>query len=121
MGGIGKELAKRARAFGMEILYHNRKRMDETQEREYAATYCATLRDLLARADVVSAHTPYSKETHHMFGAAEFAAMKQGAYFVNTARGKVADTQALVDALRSGHLAGAGIYYILCYITSLNM
>eukprot|EP00026_Physarum_polycephalum_P011871 Phypoly_transcript_12118.p1 GENE.Phypoly_transcript_12118~~Phypoly_transcript_12118.p1 ORF type:complete len:336 (+),score=63.28 Phypoly_transcript_12118:146-1153(+) len=109
MGGIGKETAKRATAFGMEILYHNRKRLDAAQETAYAATFCATFHELLAQADVVSVHTPYSQETHYLFGEKEFSAMKKGSYIVNTARGKVINTEALVGALRSGHLAGAGL------------
>ena len=115
MGGIGKEVAIRARAFGMEIIYHNRKRMDAAQESAHAATYCATLSDLLARADVVSVHTPYSQETHHMFGEKEFSEMRKGTYFINTARGKVVNTEALVGALRSGHLAGAGTILFLLF------
>lgn len=101
----------------MEILYYNRKRIDATQESAHAATYCATLHELLARADVVSVHTPYSQETHHLFGEKEFKAMKKGSYFVNTSRGKVVNTEALVNALRSGHLAGAGIIFYSSFLT----
>lgn len=109
MGGIGKELAKRAIAFGMEILYYNRNRLDVSEEQKYSATYCSSLSELLSLSHVVSVHTPYSPATHHMFGAKEFQNMRKGAYFVNTARGKVVDTDALTEALRSGHLAGAGM------------
>ncbi|KAF9411686.1 hypothetical protein BGZ94_001262 [Podila epigama] len=112
MGGIGKAVAKRALSLGMKIVYHNRKPVtfDPNTESYLAeAVYAPTLNDLLTVSDVVSVHVPLSAETRHMFGPAQFAAMKVGSYFLNTSRGPVVDEQALVNALASGHIAGAGL------------
>ncbi len=110
MGGIGTEMARRARAFGMKILYCNRKRVEPVIETELQATYKPNLRDLLAESDVVTLHCPYSEQTHHLIGKAELEVMKPGSYIINTSRGKVIDTSALVDALKAHKLAGAGVY-----------
>ncbi|MEM7385573.1 MAG: D-glycerate dehydrogenase, partial [Verrucomicrobiota bacterium] len=100
-GKIGQAMAERARAFGMQIIYHRR------QSDPSAA--CVSLDDLLRQSDVVSLHTPLTPETEKMINAERIASMKPGAYLINMARGKVVDEQSLVDALQRGHLAGAGL------------
>lgn len=106
MGAIGLALAKRARASGMRIAYCNRTRRPDDVEVDARHT---TFEDLLRTSDCVVALTPLTEATRGMFGAAQFAAMKPSAYFVNVARGKVADTQALYDALVQKKIAGAAL------------
>jgi len=106
-GGIGKEIAKRALPFGMEVLYYCRHPKTEW-EREYGVRYCS-FEELLSRSDYISANVNLSDSTRGMFGAAEFARMKQEAVFINIARGAIMDPEALRDALMSGHIRGAGI------------
>jgi glyoxylate reductase len=96
MGRIGKAVAKRARAFGLQVI--DRKRSSD-----------APLVDFLGRCDFVSLHCPLSPETHHLIGRAELQAMKPTAVLINTARGPVVDEQALVQALESGWIAAAGL------------
>ncbi len=107
-GRIGREMARRATGFGMRTLYFSRTRADEATERELGATY-APFDQLLADSDFVSVHTALNDETHHLIDAGAMARMKPGAILVNTSRGPVVDQAALVDALRSGHLFGAGL------------
>jgi glyoxylate reductase len=107
-GRIGLAFAKRARAFEMNMLYFNRRRLDEATERAYGLTY-VDLDSLVERSDVVSLHLPYAQESHHLFDAQMFRRMKRTAYLVNTARGSVVDEAALVDALQNGEIAGAGL------------
>ena len=109
MGRIGQAVAHRAKAFGLEILYHNRKRLPEAVERMFGATYASSLDDLLARTDILTLHCPSNPESHHMIDAQAIARMKQDACLINTARGDLVDQDALVAALESGHLAGAGL------------
>ncbi|KAF9951371.1 hypothetical protein BGZ65_005983 [Modicella reniformis] len=114
MGGIGKAVAKRALTLGMKVIYHNRRRLaitTETQDDHYLreVMYYPTLDELLSVSDVVSIHVPLSAETHHLFGTEKFAKMKTGSYLINTSRGPVVHEEALVSALESGHLAGAGL------------
>lgn len=108
MGRIGQAVARRARGFGMRVLYHNRTRLDAAIEAELGAAYVDKAA-LLAEADFVSVHCPLNGETRHAFGAAEFRAMKPTAVFVNTARGPVVDEAALASALRTGEIFAAGI------------
>lgn len=108
MGGIGHALATRARAFGMEILYHNRSRASPELEAPLEARL-VSLDQLLATSDVVSVNCPYSDETHHLIDAAALAAMKPSAYLVNTARGAIVHESALVDALENHRIAGAAL------------
>ncbi|MFM2182366.1 MAG: hypothetical protein RJB61_660 [Actinomycetota bacterium] len=108
MGDIGQALARRARAFGMTIAYANRKPVEASVEAELGAVFMSQ-DDLLASSDVVSLNCPYSPATHHLIGAAELGRMKRSAYLVNTARGPIVDEAALVDALRTGIIAGAGL------------
>ena len=108
MGGIGQATARRARAFGMEIVYQSRSEIDPAIADELEARR-VDLDELLAVSDVVSVHCPFTPDTHHLFGAAEFAAMKDSATLVNTARGPIVDEAALAVALRDGTIAGAGL------------
>ncbi len=108
MGRIGRAVAKRASAFGMRISYYNRKRLDPIIEMELGVAY-KRLDDLLKAADVVSIHTPLTKETRHLIGKRELSLMKPSAYLINTARGAVIDEKALVKNLMEGKLAGAGL------------
>lgn len=108
LGGIGRRVAERARAFGMEIAYHSR---HEAPAAVVAALQAQRmpLQRLLAEADVLSLHCPLTPETHHLIGAAELAAMKPSAVLVNAARGPVVDERALVEALAAGTIAAAGL------------
>ncbi len=108
MGRIGQAVARRARGFDMNILYYNRRRLDENTERKYAATY-APMDELLARADIVTLHIPYSPETHHLIGEAQLARMKPTALLINVARGGVVDDVALIKTLEANRIAGAGL------------
>ena len=108
MGRVGQKVARRASGFDMQVIYHNSKRLPQEIERACNATY-ASMEELLARSDIVTVHAPYSPATHHLVGAAEFAGMKPGAIFIHASRGGVVDDEALVAALHSGKLAGAGL------------
>ncbi len=108
MGAIGKALARRALASGMDIVYHNRTRVEETVEAELKAAY-VSLEELLKTADVVSLNMPLTPDTKHMIGKAELEMMKPSAYLVNTARGPVVDEQALIEALETEEIAGVGL------------
>lgn len=107
-GNIGAAVARRAQAFGMKVLYYKRTRLSEGLETERGITY-APLEQLLGESDIVSLHTPYSPEAHHQIDAAALARMKPTAILVNTARGSIVDEDALIEALRSGRIAGAGL------------
>lgn len=100
-GKIGRAVAQRASAFGMRILGYSRRASAEEGRVPFDT--------LLAEADVISVHVPLTPETRHLFGAREFSLMKRGAIFLNMSRGRVVDEGALVEALESGHLAGAGL------------
>ena len=108
MGGIGQATARRARAFGMEIVYQSRSEIDAGIAAELGARR-VELDELLSVSDVVSLHCPYGPATHHLIGAKQLAAMKDSAYLVNTARGPIVDEAALASALREGRIAGAGL------------
>jgi lactate dehydrogenase-like 2-hydroxyacid dehydrogenase len=107
-GRIGREVARRARGFGMRVLYHSRSRADEATEWDLAVTR-VPFEELLESSDIVSVHVNLSTETRHLIDAAALARMKPGAILVNTSRGGVVDQEALAEALRSGHLFGAGL------------
>ncbi len=107
-GRIGKAMAKRARAFDMRLLYWNRTRLSPEEEQACGATYMSK-EDLLKISDYVSLHVAYTPETHHLLGVAQFAMMKPTAFVINTARGPVVDEAALVQALQSKTIAGAGL------------
>ena len=108
MGRIGQAIARRAAGFDMPVLYCNRKRLDADLEKRLNAAWVSK-DELLARADFVVLQLPYSKETHHLIGAAELARMKPTAILVNTARGGVVDDAALIEALGAGRLRAAGL------------
>ncbi len=108
LGLIGQATARRARAFGMEIAYSGRRRADPAVEAELGARF-VSLDELLETADVVSLHCPLNAETHHLIDAGRLRQMRSDAFLVNTTRGPVVDEQALVDALRAGEIAGAGL------------
>jgi len=106
-GGIGGCLAQRCRdAFGMKIIYYNPRQRKDAPE---WAVYKSTLEELLQEADVVSLHCPLREETRGLIGKKQFAAMKKGAVLINTARGAVVDEEAMIEALKSGHLYAAGL------------
>ncbi|KAJ5809829.1 glyoxylate reductase [Penicillium pulvis] len=106
MGGIGRNLKKKAEAFGMKVIYHNRRQLSE--ELSGGAQY-VTFDELLATSDVLSLNLPLNKNTRHIISKAEFAKMKDGVVVVNTARGAVMDEAALVEALDSGKVFSAGL------------
>ena len=109
MGRIGQAVARRARGFGLEIHYHQRTQLHETVEQEFGAHYHGSLVGLLQQADIISLHCPHTLETHHLIGAEQFAFMKPASYLINTARGSLIEEKALVHALSSGQIAGAGL------------
>jgi phosphoglycerate dehydrogenase-like enzyme len=108
MGEIATEVARRARAFGMEVSYHSRTALDPEIEAEEGVTYRDFV-DLLARSDIVSLHVPHTATTEHLIDAAALAHMRPDAYLVNTCRGGVVDEGALVAALQKRRIAGAGL------------
>ena len=108
MGNIGKALAKRANACGMEVVYHNRRQLYADEESDLNVTYVSK-EELLAQADFVSLNAPYTPETYHIIGEAELKKMKSSAVLINTARGPLVDEKALVQALKEGTIHGAGL------------
>jgi glyoxylate reductase len=109
MGRIGTAVARRAKAFGLSIHYHNRRRVSQQTEDQLEATYWDSLDQMLARVDIVSVNCPSTPATFHLLSARRIALMKPGAYIVNTARGGIIDEKALIQALRDGAIAGAGL------------
>ncbi len=109
MGRIGAAVAKRAQAFGMQIHYHNRKRLRPEQEAEVDATYWESLDQMVSRMDVLSINCPHTPSTFHLMNARRLKLMKPTAVIVNTSRGEVIDENALTRMLRSGEIAGAGL------------
>lgn len=109
MGRIGEAVARRSRAFGLEIHYNNRTRVPAGVEQDLAATWWPELDRMLPEMDIVSINCPYNPDTWHLFSAERLARLKPSAYLINTARGEIVDEAALADALASGRLAGAGL------------
>ncbi|MEL7346130.1 MAG: D-glycerate dehydrogenase [Pseudomonadota bacterium] len=109
MGRIGQAVARRARAFGIQIHYHNRRRLHEDVEAALEATYWESLDQMLARMDIVSVNCPHTPATFHLLSARRLALLKPSAYIVNTARGEIIDENALTRMLVKGDLAGAGL------------
>ncbi len=107
-GEIGRAVARRASGFNMRVLYHQRKRLPAKEEELLNAEY-VSLDELLEESDFVTLHVPLTDETRYMIGRDQLVAMKPSAYLINTARGKVVDDAALVEALRDGTLAGAAL------------
>ncbi len=108
MGKIGKAVAQRARCFHMPVLYHNRKRMSESEEKELMAKY-VDMKTLLSQSDFISLHVPLTKETRHLIGNKELSLMKPTAYLINASRGPVVDEKALLQALKKKKIGGAGL------------
>jgi lactate dehydrogenase-like 2-hydroxyacid dehydrogenase len=108
MGRIGKALCKRAKACGMNVIYHNRHPL-YIEEETKLGTVCASKDELLEQADFVSLNAPHTPETYHIIGEAELKKMKSTAILINTARGALVDEKALVKALQEGEIRGAGL------------
>jgi glyoxylate reductase len=109
MGRIGSAVARRAKAFGLSIHYHNRKRAAPKIEDELEATYWESLDQMLARMDIISVNCPSTPATFHLLSARRLALLQPSAYVVNTARGDIIDEDALIKMLQEGRLAGAGL------------
>lgn len=107
-GEIGRAVARRALGFNMRVLYNQRNRLPEEVEKQLNAEF-VSLEDLLTQSDFVTPHVPLTDETRYMIGKEQFAMMKKTACLIHTARGKVVDDRALVDALKAGELAGAAL------------
>jgi glyoxylate reductase len=108
MGRIGKAVAKRARGFEMNILYHNRTRLSAKEEKSLGVRYC-TLDELFRKSDVISIHAPHTKETNEIVNLKLFKKMKKTSFLVNTARGKIINEKDLVFALKKKMIGGAGL------------
>jgi len=109
MGRIGQAVARRAAAFGLELHYCKRNRLPAAQEDELNVTFWDDLDAMLEEVDFVSVNVPLTDDTHHLFDKDRFARMKPSSVIINTARGEIIDEAALVDALKSGAIAGAGL------------
>ena len=107
-GEIGSAVARRASGFDMRVLYHNRNQLPAEKERELNAVY-VSLEELLRESDFVTVHAPLTEQTQYIIGKEQFEMMKSSAYFIHTARGKVVDDKALVEALKKGGIAGAAL------------
>ncbi|MFO7881978.1 MAG: D-glycerate dehydrogenase [Kosmotogaceae bacterium] len=108
MGRIGRAVAKRALAFGMNILYHNRRPLSEEIEQKLTARY-VSLEKLLKESDIISLHVPLTEETHHLLSKKRLQMIKKTAYLINTSRGPVIDEKALIENLENNEIAGAGL------------
>ncbi|MFP5468654.1 MAG: NAD(P)-dependent oxidoreductase, partial [Alphaproteobacteria bacterium] len=109
MGRIGQAVAKRARAFGLQIHYHNRHRVNAAIEESLEATYWESLDQMLARMDIISVNCPHTPATFHLLSARRLQLLQPHAYIVNTARGEIIDENALTRMLIGGKIAGAGL------------
>ncbi|SEK32263.1 2-hydroxyacid dehydrogenase [Roseovarius nanhaiticus] len=109
LGRIGQAVARRAGAFGMQVHYHNRRRLRPETEEALGATYWESLDQMVARMDVISVNCPHTPSTFHLMNARRLKLMKPDAVIVNTSRGEVIDQNALTRMLRAGEIAGAGL------------
>ncbi|MCC0012701.1 MAG: D-glycerate dehydrogenase [Rhodobiaceae bacterium] len=109
MGRIGQAVARRAKAFGMQIHYHNRRRVPQGVEEDLEATYWESLDQMLARMDVISIHCPHTPATYHLLSARRLKLLRPETYIVNTARGEVIDENALSRMIEAEEIAGAGL------------
>ena len=109
MGRIGQAVATRAKAFGLQIHYHNRRRVSQDVEKELEATYWESLDQMLTRVDIVSVNCPHTPGTYHLLSARRLRLLKPSAYIVNTARGEVIDENELARLIEAGAIAGAGL------------
>ena len=108
LGRIGGTLAKRAKAFDMKLVYHNRKRVSKTKEKTLGIKY-VSFEKLITQSDIISIHVPHTKETEHMFNMKVFKKMKKSVFLINTSRGKIVNEKDLVTALKKKMIAGAGL------------
>ena len=109
MGRIGQAVARRAKAFGLQIHYHNRRRVAPRIEEELNATYWESLDQMLARMDIISINCPHTPATYHLLSARRLKLLRPDAYIVNTARGEVIDENALARLIEAEEIAGAGL------------
>jgi len=109
MGRIGQAVAKRAKAFGFKINYHNRRPIAKEMEQELEATYWESLDQMLARMDIISVNCPSTPATYHLLSARRLKLLKPTAFIINTARGDIIDEPALALAIENGEIAGAGL------------
>jgi glyoxylate reductase len=109
MGRIGQAVARRARAFGLQIHYHNRRRVPAEIEEELEATYWESLDQMLVRMDIISVNCPHTPATYHLLSARRLKLIRDNAYVVNTARGEVIDENTLARLIETGEIAGAGL------------
>src|SRR5499433_1807737 len=109
MGRIGEAVARRARAFGLQVHYHNRRRVSPQTEEALEATYWESLDQMLARMDIISVNCPHTPATYHLLSARRLKLMRPEAYIVNTARGEVIDENALARMIEAGEVGGAGL------------
>lgn len=109
MGRIGQAVAKRAGGFGMEIIYHNRNRLDHKIEDELNARFYPDVSELIRQSDVLSLNCPLTPDTRHLINAERLKSMRKHAVLINTARGPVVDEEALAEALINGEIGGAGL------------
>ena len=108
LGRIGKTLAKRAKAFDMKIIYHNRKQIPKANEKKLGVKY-TTFNKLITQSDIISIHVPHTDETNQMFNMKIFRKMKKTSFLINTSRGKVVNEKDLVIALKQKIIGGAGL------------
>ncbi|MBT5185387.1 MAG: D-glycerate dehydrogenase [Kordiimonadaceae bacterium] len=109
MGRIGQALARRAKAFGISIHYHNRKQIEEEIHNELGATYWSSLDQMIIQMDIISMNCPHTEETHHIMSKRRLGLMQKHALLINTARGDVIDETALIETLEAKAIAGAGL------------
>ena len=109
MGRIGQAVARRARAFGLQIHYHNRRPVAPVIAEELGATYWESLDQMLARMDIISVNCPHTPATFHLLSARRLKLIRKNAYVVNTARGEVIDEETLTKLIETGEIAGAGL------------
>jgi glyoxylate reductase len=109
LGAIGEQIVKRARAFEMSVIYTKRNRLAAEKERELGAEWTREMDEVIRQADFLCIMASYNPTTHLLIGSREFGLMKPTAFFINTARGRIVDEAALLDALKTGRIAGAGL------------
>jgi glyoxylate reductase len=109
MGRIGQALARRASAFGLDVHYHNRRRVPLSIEESLAATWHEDLNEMIAQVNFLSIHCPATPSTHHLINAERLSKMRPDSYIINTARGEIIDETALAAAIKAGTISGAGL------------
>ena len=109
MGRIGQAVARRARAFGLSIHYHNRNRLPKVVEAEFGAQWHPNLDEMLGAIDILTIHTPLNADSRDLIDARRIALLRPHVFLINASRGGIVDEEAMVDALEGGRLAGAGL------------